>query len=94
MNNGNSDGGWPASSCGACSARYGSPAGHEGEYGAARPRALAVEAADQARASGDASSLATQLGLLGAVERASGANERAGELYTEAVSLHEALGTC
>jgi hypothetical protein len=43
--------------------------------------------------SGDVWSLAMNLGLLGDVERANGANRRAGELYSEALTLHQARGT-
>jgi tetratricopeptide (TPR) repeat protein len=63
--------------------------GH-GDY--AQARGLLEEAADLARATGDVWSLAMNLGLLGDVERASGGNLRAGELYAESLSLHEARG--
>jgi hypothetical protein len=62
-----------------------------GDY--AQARGLLEDAEQLARASGDAWSLAMNLGLLGDVERSSGANLRAGELYAEALSLHEARGT-
>src|SRR6185437_11217373 len=59
----------------------------------AQARALLEEAEQLARASGDVWSLAMNLGLLGDVDRSSGANVRAGELYAEALSLHESRGT-
>jgi tetratricopeptide (TPR) repeat protein len=62
-----------------------------GDY--AQARGLLEEAEQLARASGDAWSLAMNLGLLGDVERSNGANVRAGELYAEALSLHESRGT-
>jgi predicted ATPase/transcriptional regulator with XRE-family HTH domain len=58
----------------------------------AQARGLLESAADLARASGDAWSLAMNLSLLGDVERASGANERAGELYAESLALHQGRG--
>jgi len=62
-----------------------------GDY--AQARALLKEAEHLARVSGDVWSLAMNLGLLGDVERSNGANRRAGELYSEALALHEARGT-
>jgi predicted ATPase/transcriptional regulator with XRE-family HTH domain len=59
----------------------------------AHARGLLEAASDLARASGDAWSLATNLNQLGDLERVSGANQRAAELYAEALALHEALGT-
>jgi hypothetical protein len=61
-----------------------------GDY--AHARGLLEEAADLARATGDVWSLAMNLGQLGDVERASGGNLLAGELYVESLSLHEARG--
>ncbi|HET6316683.1 MAG TPA: helix-turn-helix domain-containing protein, partial [Chloroflexota bacterium] len=62
-----------------------------GDY--AQARGLLEEAEHLARASGDAWSLAMNLSLLGDLERSNGANLRAGELYAEALSLHESRGT-
>ncbi|MCA1648425.1 MAG: hypothetical protein LC797_24190, partial [Chloroflexi bacterium] len=61
-----------------------------GDY--AQARGLLEEAEHLARASGDAWSLAMNLSLLGDVERSNGANLRAGELYAEALSLHQSRG--
>jgi non-specific serine/threonine protein kinase len=62
-----------------------------GEY--AEARALLEQAEHLARSSGDVWSLAMNLGLLGDLERSNGSNIRAGELYAEALALHEARGT-
>jgi predicted ATPase/DNA-binding XRE family transcriptional regulator len=59
----------------------------------AQARGLLEEAEHVARASGDVWSLAMNLGLLGDVERSNGENVRAGELYAEALKLHESRGT-
>jgi tetratricopeptide (TPR) repeat protein len=59
----------------------------------AHARGLLEAASDLARANGDAWSLAINLNQLGDLERVSGANQRAAELYTQALALHEALGT-
>jgi predicted ATPase/DNA-binding XRE family transcriptional regulator len=59
----------------------------------AQARELLEEAERLARVSGDAWSLAMNLGMLGDVERSNGTNLRAGELYAEALAIHESRGT-